>query len=110
VSARRRPRPRRPRAPIRGPLEGKRHDDIVTARVVFRNVDSDDFIIVRSGRHALVYQMLRGCFDDHDMRITNVIRGDDLLASTPRQVLPLPRFRRRAAGVRDTCPDMGLDK
>src|SRR5213076_1033202 len=71
---------------FRTPLEGETViDDQVKDRVVFQNAELDDFIIVRSDGMP-VYNFCV-VVDDHDMRITHVIRGDDLLASTPRQVL-----------------------
>jgi len=71
---------------FRTPLAGETViDDHVKDRVVFQNAELDDFIIVRSDG-VPVYNFCV-VVDDHDMRITHVIRGDDLLASTPRQVL-----------------------
>src|SRR3989475_8836384 len=71
---------------FRTPLAGETViDDQVKDRVVFQNAELDDFIIVRSDG-VPVYNFCV-VVDDHDMRITHVIRGDDLLASTPRQVL-----------------------
>src|SRR6185295_665609 len=83
---------------FRTPLEGETVvDDLVKGRVVFQNAELDDFVVVRSDGSP----MYNFCvvIDDHDMGITHVIRGDDLLASTPRQTLlyqamgaPVPRF------------------
>src|SRR5213594_1764170 len=71
---------------FRTPLAGETViDDHVKDRVVFQNAELDDFIIVRSDGTP-VYNFCV-VVDDHDMGITHVIRGDDLLASTPRQVL-----------------------
>jgi len=71
---------------FRTPLEGETAiDDQVKGRVVFRNADLDDFIIVRSDGSP-VYNFCV-VVDDVDMAITHIIRGDDHLANTPRQVL-----------------------
>jgi glutamyl-tRNA synthetase len=71
---------------FRTPLEGQTVvDDHVKGRVVFENAELDDFIVVRSDG-APVYNFCV-VVDDADMAISHVIRGDDLLASTPRQVL-----------------------
>ena len=47
--------------------------------------DMDDFIILRPDRSP-VYQLAVVC-DDHDMGITQIIRGDDHLSNTPKQIL-----------------------
>jgi glutamyl-tRNA synthetase len=83
---------------FRTPTDGETVvDDLVKGPVLFRNADLDDFIIVRSDGTP-VYNFCV-VVDDIDMRITHVIRGDDHLANTPRQVLlyralgaELPRF------------------
>jgi glutamyl-tRNA synthetase len=83
---------------FRTPLDGETVvDDLVKGRVVFQNAELDDFVVVRSDG-APIYNFCV-VIDDHDMAITHVIRGDDLLASTPRQTLlyqamgaPVPRF------------------
>lgn len=59
-------------------------DDQVRGRVVFRNEELDDLIIARSdGSPTYNFTVI---VDDHDMEITHVIRGDDHLNNTPRQM------------------------
>jgi len=71
---------------FRTPLEGETVvDDEVKGRVVFQNVDLDDFVIVRSDGAPLF--IFCGVVDDAEMAITHIIRGDDHLANTPRQIL-----------------------
>jgi glutamyl-tRNA synthetase len=71
---------------FKAPIEGETVvDDLVKGRIVFRNADLDDFVILRSDGSA-VYNFCV-VVDDVDMRITHVIRGDDHLANTPRQAL-----------------------
>jgi glutamyl-tRNA synthetase len=72
-------------------------DDLVKGRVEFQLTDLDDFVILRSDGMPLYNFGV--VVDDSDMAISHVIRGDDLLASTPRQILiygalgaPVPRF------------------
>jgi glutamyl-tRNA synthetase len=72
-------------------------DDLVHGHIAFPNKDIEDFVILRSDRtpvynHAVVS-------DDIAMRITLVMRGDDHISNTPKQILlyqalgaPLPRF------------------
>src|SRR5881296_2470976 len=94
---------------FRTPLEGETViDDHVKGRVLFRNADLDDFIIVRSDGMP-VYNFCV-VVDDHDMRITHVIRGDDLLASTPRQVLLYRAFGAAPPAFAHVPQILGLDK
>jgi glutamyl-tRNA synthetase len=59
-------------------------DDVVHGRVVFQNAELDDLIIARSdGTPTYNFCVV---VDDMDMRITHVIRGDDHLNNTPRQM------------------------
>jgi glutamyl-tRNA synthetase len=70
---------------LRAPREGETVvDDLVQGTVRVANAELDDMIILRSDGtptylHAVVV-------DDHDMGITHVIRGDDHLTNTFRQV------------------------
>lgn len=72
-------------------------DDIVHGRIAFENKDIEDFIILRSDGTP-IYN-LAVVSDDIDMRITIVMRGDDHISNTPKQILlyqalgaPLPQF------------------
>ena len=59
-------------------------EDAVHGRVVFQNKELDDLIIQRSdGNPTYNFCVV---VDDHDMAITHVIRGDDHLNNTPRQL------------------------
>ncbi len=59
-------------------------EDEVRGRVVFSNAQLDDLIIARSdGSATYNFSVI---IDDFDMRITHVIRGDDHLNNTPRQM------------------------
>ncbi len=72
-------------------------DDLIKGPVTFENTELDDLVIQRSdGWPTYNFAVV---VDDADMRITHVVRGDDHLANTPRQIaiyealgLPLPRF------------------
>ncbi|MGO9036957.1 MAG: glutamate--tRNA ligase [Steroidobacteraceae bacterium] len=70
---------------FKNPLNGEVVvDDVVHGRVVFRNAELDDLIIARSdGSPTYNFCVV---VDDMDMRITHVIRGDDHLNNTPRQM------------------------
>jgi len=59
-------------------------NDQVRGRVVFDNAQLDDLIIARSdGTSTYNFTVV---VDDFDMGITHVIRGDDHLNNTPRQI------------------------
>jgi len=59
-------------------------DDLVKGRMVFENTDLDDLIIVRSDGNP-VYNFV-SIVDDIDFAITHVVRGDDHVPNTPRQM------------------------
>lgn len=70
---------------FRNPLEGQvLVEDQVRGQVVFDNAELDDLIIARSdGTPTYNFSVI---IDDYDMGITHVIRGDDHLNNTPRQM------------------------
>jgi nondiscriminating glutamyl-tRNA synthetase len=60
-------------------------EDVVHGRVAFRNEVLDDFVILRSD--GLPTYNFACVVDDQAMAITHVIRGDDHISNTPRQLL-----------------------
>jgi glutamyl-tRNA synthetase len=58
--------------------------DVVQGDVRFANEQLDDMILLRSD--GTPTYMLAVVVDDHDMGVTHVIRGDDHLNNTPRQM------------------------
>ncbi|HNZ36582.1 MAG TPA: glutamate--tRNA ligase [Candidatus Marinimicrobia bacterium] len=72
-------------------------DDLVYGHIAVNNNELDDFIIQRSNGIP-VYQMAV-VVDDIDMRITHIIRGEDHIPNTPKQInlfrafgQPIPQF------------------
>ncbi len=70
---------------FRNPVEGvAQWDDMVKGRIVFENSELDDLIIARpDGTPTYNFCVV---VDDLDMNITHVIRGDDHVNNTPRQI------------------------
>jgi glutamyl-tRNA synthetase len=60
-------------------------EDLVHGKTTFNNSEIDDFIILRSDGSP-IYQ-IAVVVDDNDMNITHVIRGDDHLSNTPKQIM-----------------------
>ena len=60
-------------------------DDIVHGRIAFENKEIEDFIILRSDGTP-IYN-LAVVSDDIALRITIVMRGDDHISNTPKQIL-----------------------
>src|SRR5690606_1972375 len=59
-------------------------EDVIHGSVVFENTELDDLIIARSdGSPTYNFCVV---VDDMDMAVTHVIRGDDHLNNTPRQI------------------------
>jgi len=59
-------------------------DDAVHGRISFQGEDIRDFIILRSDRTPIYNFAV--VVDDVDMRITHVLRGDDHISNTPKQI------------------------
>ncbi len=80
------------------PSENIMFEDLIRGELRFNSSEFEDFIIVRSDGSP-IYQ-LTVVVDDFDMGITHVIRGDDHLTNTPKQI-----FLYRALGF--TPPEFG---
>jgi glutamyl-tRNA synthetase len=72
-------------------------EDLIRGEIRVKNEDVEDIILVRTGG-AVVYN-LAVVFDDHEMGVTHVIRGEDHLTNTFKQIViyramgwDVPRF------------------
>jgi glutamyl-tRNA synthetase len=83
---------------FKNPLDGEVvFDDLIRGRIVISNNELDDLIIAR-GDGTPTYNFCV-VVDDMDMGITHIIRGDDHINNTPRQInilralgAPLPHY------------------
>ncbi len=71
--------------------------DVVRGNIEIDHAHIEDFVVLRGDGHPTYH--LSVVVDDVDMRITDVVRGEDHISNTPKQVLlyeafgaPLPRF------------------
>src|SRR4029450_2927710 len=62
-----------------------RFDDLVHGPVKFENEHTENFVILRSAGHPTYH--LSVVVDDVDMAMTHVVRGDDHISNTPKQIL-----------------------
>lgn len=70
---------------FRNPLDGAvTWNDLCKGSITIANAELDDLIIARSDGTPTYNFCV--CVDDWDMRITHVIRGDDHVNNTPRQI------------------------
>lgn len=71
---------------IKAPRSGETTiEDLVQGHVAVQNAELDDFVLLRSD--GTPTYMLAVVVDDHDMGVTNVIRGDDHLNNAFRQLV-----------------------
>jgi glutamyl-tRNA synthetase len=94
---------RRPVLRVRMPDEDITFTDLVRGEITFQAGSVPDFVIVRAGGQPLY--TLTNPVDDALMRISHVLRGEDLLSSTPRQIV-LHRALVEL-GVADAVPRFG---
>ena len=75
---------RKPVVRFRMPDQAITFDDLVRGDITFQPENVPDYVLVRGNGHPL-YTLVNPV-DDALMEITHVLRGEDLLSSTPRQL------------------------
>jgi len=83
---------------LRVPDEGETvFDDVIRGQIRFANASMDDFVIARADGSVLY--AFANLVDDLDAEITDVVRGEDHISNTPKQLLildalgtPPPRY------------------
>lgn len=88
---------------LRMPDEDLEWEDLVRGETVFRAGTVPDFALTR-GNGVPLYTLVNPV-DDALMKITHVLRGEDLLSSTPRQIALYRALMR--IGVADRVPEFG---
>jgi len=88
---------------LRMPDEDLSWDDMVRGETVFKAGTVPDFALTR-GNGIPLYTLVNPV-DDALMKITHVLRGEDLLSSTPRQIALYRALER--IGVADRVPEFG---
>lgn len=94
---------RQPVLRIRMPEEDITFTDLVRGDITFKAGSVPDYVIVRANGDPL-YTLVNPV-DDALMKITHVLRGEDLLSSTPRQIVLYRALE--AIGVADYMPRFG---
>jgi glutamyl-tRNA synthetase len=71
--------------------------DLVHGSIAFDNANIEDFVVIRSDKYPTYH--LSVVVDDVDMQVSDVVRGDDHISNTPKQVMlyhamgaAVPRF------------------
>jgi nondiscriminating glutamyl-tRNA synthetase len=83
-------------------------EDLVLGHVEFHAADLDDFIIQRSDGTPLYN--FANVVDDHEMRITHIVRGSEHLSNTPRQFLMNEAFGWESPQVAHLPVLLGVDR
>lgn len=67
------------------PREAVEWNDLVHGSIKFDGSEVEDFVLLRSDGTP-TYHLSVVC-DDHDMGVTHILRGDDHISNTPKQIL-----------------------
>ncbi|OIR44101.1 glutamate--tRNA ligase [Corynebacterium sp. NML120713] len=92
---------RKPVWRLRMPDKDWTWNDLVRGEVTFKSQTQPDYVVARSNG-APLYTLVNPV-DDALMRVTHVLRGEDLLSSTPRQLALYEALQR--IGVTDFTPE-----
>ena len=82
--------------------------DLVHGDIAFDNANIEDFVVLRSDAQPTYH--LSVVADDIDMEITHVVRGDDHISNTPKQVLLYQAFGKPAPQFAHVPLILGPDK
>jgi len=81
----------RPVVRFKTPLSGETtFYDLIRGPITVKNETLDDFVLLKSDGYPVYH--LASVVDDHLMRITHVLRGEEWISSTPRHVLLYEAF------------------
>ena len=91
---------------LKNPLDGEvTFNDLVKGQITVANSELDDLVLLRAdGVPTYNFGVV---VDDLDMNITHVIRGDDHVNNTPRQINILSALGRAIAAIRACADDPG---
>jgi glutamyl-tRNA synthetase len=82
--------------------------DLVHGPVTFDNANIEDFVVLRSDGHPTYH--LSVVADDIDMDVTHILRGDDHVSNTPKQVMLYRAFNRSLPQFAHVPLILGPDK
>ncbi|MCU4297714.1 glutamate--tRNA ligase [Brevibacterium permense] len=88
---------------VRMPDEDITFTDLVRGDITFKAGTVPDFVVVRANGQPL-YTLVNPV-DDALMGITHVLRGEDILSSTPRQIVLYEHLK--AIGIAEATPEFG---
>lgn len=70
---------------FKNPNKKVKFDDLIRGPVEFDTTELGDFVIAKSEDEPVFHLVV--VIDDHEMGVTHVIRGEDHISNTPRQIL-----------------------
>jgi glutamyl-tRNA synthetase len=76
---------------LKSPMTGKTvFNDLIRGEIEYQNHVLDDLVLLKTDGYPTYH--LAHVVDDHDMRISPVLRGDEWIPSTPRHILLFQAF------------------